>query len=292
MKYLYTIVMAMLVLASCSENERMVYTDTPGIYFPDYVVGADSLVYSFRMKDTDRDTIQIHVKLLGDLLDEAGEYEVIVSENSSAVAGKHYETLQTFSSSDIKVVLDAGHGEPDGGAVGVSGVVEKDINLAIVQKLQEVLESKGFEVILTRSGDSGLQDENAETIRKMKVSDMNKRLDIMKNSHADIFVSIHMNSFGDQKVSGLHIFYDKNHPEIERLAKSIQNKMSEVTGAEMHAVKTADERLFLMKNPPMPAILVECGFLSNPDEEKKLASDEYQSKIAWAIASAIENYTK
>ena len=197
---------------------------------------------------------------------------------------KHYETLQTFSSSDIKVVLDAGHGEPDGGAVGVSGVVEKDINLAIVQKLQEVLESKGFEVILTRSGDSGLQDENAETIRKMKVSDMNKRLDIMKNSHADIFVSIHMNS--------LHIFYDKNHPEIERLAKSIQNKMSEVTGAEMHAVKTADERLFLMKNPPMPAILVECGFLSNPDEEKKLASDEYQSKIAWAIASAIENYTK
>ena len=80
MKYLYTIVMAMLVLASCSENERMVYTDTPGIYFPDYVVGADSLVYSFRMKDTDRDTIQIHVKLLGDLLDEAGEYEVIVSE--------------------------------------------------------------------------------------------------------------------------------------------------------------------------------------------------------------------
>lgn len=121
---------------------------------------------------------------------------------------------------------------------------------------------------------------------------MNKRLDIMKNSHADIFVSIHMNSFGDQKVSGLHIFYDKNHPEIEGLAKSIQNKMSEVTGAEMHAVKTADERLFLMKNPPMPAILVECGFLSNPDEEKKLASDEYQSKIAWAIASAIENYTK
>ena len=87
MKYLYTIVMAMLVLASCSENERMVCTDTPGIYFPDYVVGADSLVYSFRMKDTDRDTIQIHVKLLGDLLDEAGEYEVIVSENSSAVAG-------------------------------------------------------------------------------------------------------------------------------------------------------------------------------------------------------------
>ena len=197
-----------------------------------------------------------------------------------------------FSSSDIKVVLDAGHGEPDGGAVGVSGVVEKDINLAIVQKLQEVLESKGFEVILTRSGDSGLQDENAETIRKMKVSDMNKRLDIMKNSHADIFVSIHMNSFGDQKVSGLHIFYDKNHPEIERLAKSIQNKMSEVTGAEMHAVKTADERLFLMKNPPMPAILIDVDFCQIRTRSKNLQVMNIKSKIAWAIASAIENYTK
>ena len=82
--------------------------------------------------------------------------------------------------------MTAGHGEPDGGAVGVSGVVEKDINLAIVQKIAGVLESKGLSD-LTRSGDSGLQDENAETIRKMKVSDMNKRLDIMKNSHADIF---------------------------------------------------------------------------------------------------------
>ena len=124
----------------------------------------------------------------------------------------------------LKHNANAPHGEPDGGAVGVSGVVEKDINLAIVQKLQEVLESKGFEVILTRSGDSGLQDENAETIRKMKVSDMNKRLDIMKNSHADIFVSIHMNSFCDQKVSGLHIFYDKITPKSRGLQKVFKIK--------------------------------------------------------------------
>ncbi|WP_286155692.1 DUF4843 domain-containing protein [Parabacteroides goldsteinii] len=93
MKYLYTVIMAMLVFASCSENERMVYTDMSGVYFPDYVTGADSLVYSFRMKGAERDTIQINVKLLGDLLSETGEYEVAVSENSSAVAGKHYEPL-------------------------------------------------------------------------------------------------------------------------------------------------------------------------------------------------------
>ena len=115
MKYLYTIVMAMLVLASCSENERMVYTDTPGIYFPDYVVGADSLVYSFRMKDTDRDTIQIHVKLLGDLLDEAGEYEVIVSENSSAVMkpGAELDEATVMLELSLKATESLSLGYPD-----------------------------------------------------------------------------------------------------------------------------------------------------------------------------------
>lgn len=193
---------------------------------------------------------------------------------------------------DFKIVLDAGHGEPDGGATGVNGTPEKDINLAIVMKLREVLEGKGAEVILTREGDSGLQDESAETIREMKISDMHRRLEIINDSGADMFLSIHMNSFGDKNVHGLHVFYDKNHPEMEETAKQIQSRISEVTGAEAHTVKTADERLFLMKNPPVPAILAECGFLSNPEEEEKLKNDEYQSKIAWAIADALENYTK
>ena len=160
-----------------------------------------------------------------------------------------------------------------------------------MQKLQEVLEVKGVEVILTREDDYGLQDESADTIRKMKVSDMNKRRSIIKDSGADLFISIHMNSFGDSKVHGLHIFYDKSHPDIEETAEKIQENIGAVTGAQTHTVKTADERLFLMKNPPIPAILVECGFLSNPEEEKKLSDEEYQAKIAWAIASALENYT-
>lgn len=201
------------------------------------------------------------------------------------------DSRHTFSSSDFKVVLDAGHGEPDGGAVGVSGTLEKDINLAIVKKLQEILEGRGVSVILTRDGDYGLQDESADTIRKMKVSDMNNRRNIIKNSGADLFISIHMNSFGDKNVRGLHIFYDKAHPGAEEIAKRIQDNIASVTGADTHAVKTADDKLFLMKNPPVPAILAECGFLSNPEEEEKLKSGEYQAKIAWAIASALENYT-
>lgn len=204
---------------------------------------------------------------------------------------KKYENQQTFADNNLKIILDAGHGEPDGGAVGVSGVVEKDINLAIVKKTQEVLEGKGVQVILTRDDDYGLQEDSAGSIREMKVSDMNRRLDIMQDSNADLFLSVHMNSFGDKKVHGLHVFYDKSHPEAESLAKEIQNEIAKVTGADVHTVKTADEKLFLMKNPPIPAILIECGFLSNPEEEKKLSEEKYQSKIAWAIAKALENYT-
>lgn len=198
---------------------------------------------------------------------------------------------QTIARDGFKIVLDAGHGSPDGGAVGVSGTEEKDINFAIVLKLQEILENRGYIVILTRASGSGLQDENADTIRKMKISDMKKRRDIIDKSDADLFLSIHMNSFSDPSVSGLHIFYDKSHPEGEELAKRIQKKIGDVTGAETHTVKTADESLFLMKNSPIPAILAECGFLSNPEEEKKLRTEEYQAKIAWAIAEALLDYT-
>lgn len=209
-----------------------------------------------------------------------------------AAAKVTHKSRQTFGNNQLTVILDAGHGDPDGGAVGVSGVVEKDVNLAIAQKLQEVLEGKGISVIMTRDGDSGLQADEADTIHEMKVSDMNRRLEIMENSDADLFISIHMNSFGDKTVHGLHVFYDKSHPEAKETAEKIQNKIGEVTGAEVHVVKTADEKLFLMKNPPLPSILAECGFLSNPEEEKKLTDEKYQAKIAWAIASAVENYAK
>lgn len=198
------------------------------------------------------------------------------------------QAVREISADAPKIILDAGHGSPDGGAVGADGTEEKDINLAIVQRLCEILESRGYSVILTREGDSGLQDESAGTIREMKISDMHRRREIIEKSGADLFVSIHMNSFGDPSVSGLHVFYDKAHPAGEEIAKRIQDKIGAVTGAKVHTVKTADDSLFLMKNSPVPAILVECGFLSNPEEEQKLITEEYQSKIAWAIAEALE----
>lgn len=198
--------------------------------------------------------------------------------------------LNTFGGKmPLTVIVDAGHGMPDGGAVGVNGTVEQEINLAIAKKLQEVLEGRGMNVVMTRSDENGLSD-NIKSIREMKREDMNKRLEIMKSSGADLFISIHMNFFTGPSVNGLRVFYAANHEEIKPLAEQIQDKMSEVTGAKTTAVKTADQSLFLMKNPPLPSILAECGFLSNAEEEKKLNDEDYQSRLAWAIADAVCEY--
>ena len=207
----------------------------------------------------------------------------------AAVVFASQKALPAFSGgSGFTVVLDAGHGAPDGGAVGPGGTEEKDINLDIVLKLQEVLESRGTRVILTRSGDNGIYDSSAGTIHEKKVSDMHNRRDIINNSNADLFISIHMNAFDDSSSNGLHVFYSRNHPEAEETAAAIQDSIAALTGAKTHTVKTASDTLFLMKNPVPPAVLVECGFISNPSEEQQLNTDEYRAKIAYAIADAIE----
>ncbi len=190
----------------------------------------------------------------------------------------------------VSVIIDAGHGLPDGGAVGTSGIIEQEINLKIAEKVREVLEAKGITVIMTRDTKNGLSTEKSRSLREMKIEDMKKRRAIMKKSNADLFISIHMNSFKNGSASGLRVFYSENFEDIKPLAESIQLRMADVTGAETAAVKTADKSLFLMKNPPLPSILVECGFLSNPEEEQKLTSGEYQSRLAWAIADAVEKY--
>lgn len=194
------------------------------------------------------------------------------------------------NSQKLTVIIDAGHGLPDGGAVGTSGTVEQEINLKIAQKTREVLEAKDISVIMTRETPNGLSTEKSKTIREMKIEDMKKRMAIMKKSKADLFVSIHMNSFKTDSASGLRVFYSQNYEKIKPLAESIQLRMADVTGAKTSVIKTAEKSLFLLKNPPIPAILVECGFLSNPEEEKLLSTAEYQSRLAWAIADAIEKY--
>lgn len=191
---------------------------------------------------------------------------------------------------NITVIVDAGHGLPDGGAVGYAGTVEQEVNLKVAKKISEMLESYGFDIILTREEEKSLAFDEDSTIRQMKVTDMKMRREIIDKSNADLFISVHMNSFPDKSVSGIGFFYSKNHSEVLELAEKMQNNVGAVTGAKMQAVKPASDTLYLMKNIPVPAILAECGFLSNPSEEEKLNDDEYISKIAWAIADAITEY--
>ena len=196
-----------------------------------------------------------------------------------------------FAKNDsVTVIVDAGHGLPDGGAVGAGGTVEQEINLKIAEKVREVLEAKGINVIMTRETPYSLSASKNASIREMKIEDMKKRMQIMKKSNADLFISIHMNSYKTSSAKGLRIFYAHNFEDIKPLAENIQSRMSDVTGAKMSVVKTADTKLFLMKNPPVASILVECGFLSNPEEEQNLCNDGYQSRLAWAISDAVEKY--
>ena len=212
---------------------------------------------------------------------------------SLGISLKFVPFMNVFQTKDktLTVVIDAGHGQPDGGTVGINGTIEEKINLEIAHKTAEVLSGKNIKVVMTRvTNDCLCENKENKTIRQMKKEDMNKRLDIIKKSDADLFVSIHMNYYQNSSVDGLRLFYDGKHRETQKLAEYIQKRMSEVTGAGMYAVKASDQSLFLMKNTPVPAVLVECGFLSNAEEEKKLNDSDYQARIAWAIADAVEKY--
>ena len=198
------------------------------------------------------------------------------------------KTFGYGSGETLKVVIDAGHGGPDGGAVGINGAVEAEINLEIAKKIADVLNGKGIDTIMTRNDSDGVRKEGADGWSK--IEDMRMRLQMIKKSGADLFISIHMNHFQQTNVHGLRLFYAANHEEIKPLAENMQERMSEITGAKVSAVSAADKTLFLMKSPPMPAILAECGFLSNPAEEKNLSDEEYQAKLAWAIAESIEEH--
>ncbi|MBQ3426045.1 MAG: N-acetylmuramoyl-L-alanine amidase [Clostridia bacterium] len=205
----------------------------------------------------------------------------------AAAAAVHRSAPAFSGAKQFAVVLDAGHGAPDGGAVGATGIEEKDINLDIVLKLREILLSRGVRVILTRDGDNGIYDSSAKTIREKKLSDMQSRRDMINGSGADLVVSVHINSFTGSSARGLHVFYDKAHPEAETTASAIQDSIAALTDAKTHAVKPAADNLYLMQGSAVPMILVECGFLSNPEEEQLLLSEQYRAKIAFAIANAI-----
>ncbi|MBQ3118657.1 MAG: N-acetylmuramoyl-L-alanine amidase [Clostridia bacterium] len=202
-----------------------------------------------------------------------------------------FSNQQTFLPSEGRtIIIDAGHGAPDGGAVGQSGVLEKDLNLAVAKALQNFLEAGGTQVILTRSDDNGIYDVSG-SIKSKKVSDIKNREKLMQESDADAFISIHMNKFPQKQYSGPQVFYSVNHDDSKKLAECVQHNMiAALSPVSEREIKEAYDSIYLLKNAAIPAILIECGFLSNDLEEKKLLDENYQKQVAWSIYCGIIQY--
>lgn len=185
------------------------------------------------------------------------------------------------------VVLDAGHGGFDPGKVGQAGTNEKDINLSIALKVKRNLEHQGITVIMTRDDDRGLYEENSSS---KKQDDMRARAKIINESGAVLGVSIHQNSFTDNRYSGAQVFYYNGSENGERLAKILQQSFLDYVDSSNQRVAKANSDYYLLRKSEIPMVIAECGFLSNANEEALLADDVYQEKIAWAIHMGILNY--
>lgn len=187
------------------------------------------------------------------------------------------------------VIIDAGHGGIDPGAIGRDGTIEKDINLNIAQKLKGYLEDAGYTCIMIREIDEGLYSEYGR-IRDKKNEDLRNRKQFIKKYKADLFISIHLNFFPESQYYGAQVFYPKNDTESEKIAKLIQQELIKTLnrGNKREAKGTND--IYVIRDNQIPSILIECGFLSNYEEEQLLKSEIYQNKIAWAIFKGISAY--
>ena len=202
------------------------------------------------------------------------------------------ETIETTATpvSGKTVILDAGHGTPDEGAQSSDGVTEAETNLKITLKVQKLLEQSGCNVILTRSDDNAIYDLDSKTLRQKKVSDIKNRVKIGNESSADIFVSIHLNKISESQYYGWQCFYNTKSEKSIDLAKSIQESLNEAIEKENNRVAMKLNTVYIMKNVEIPISIVECGFLSNPEEEKQLLEDSYQERLAWGIYNGIMEY--
>lgn len=189
------------------------------------------------------------------------------------------------------VIIDAGHGGDDGGAIGIDGTVEKDINLDIALKLEKLLKFYGFDVIMTRTEDIMTCDDGLDSLRKRKVSDIHNRFDVLEKNPDAVFISIHQNKFEDNSQHGTQVFYSGNNDESKLLAESIQNSIVSVLQPDnSRVVKKSGSGIYLLYHAKLPAVLVECGFISNLAEVKRLNDEKYRMKIAILIADGLIKY--
>ena len=201
-----------------------------------------------------------------------------VSKNLQKELKEEMETIGEAEKSDGIVVLDAGHGGTDSGKVGINGVKEKDINLTITNSVKKILEKENIQVIMTRETD--------EQLAQSKVEDLKYRVSLMNEKKTSLAVSIHQNSYHEENVFGAQVFYYKTSTEGKKAAAVIQEALQEVNPENTKKIK-ANDTYYLLKRTEVPTIIVECGFLSNPEEAAKLTDAKYQKKMADAITKGI-----
>ena len=188
------------------------------------------------------------------------------------------------------LVIDAGHGGEDGGAVSYSGEAESGINLAIARKLDQILGLYGEVPVLLREDDRSLHDSGAKTLHEKKVSDLHNRVERIESVEHAVLLSIHQNTYTDSRYHGAQTFYGTGEGS-EMFATLTQSVLCQALDpSNNRQAKQIPESVYLMKHITCTAILVECGFLSNPEEDKRLQTEEYQRKIASALAASWMQY--
>ncbi len=205
---------------------------------------------------------------------ESAEYVSVLKENGTK------ETRHT-------IVIDPGHGGNDPGKVAINSALEKDVNLAIALKLKKYLEQEDMEVVMTRQEDKGLYEE---TDSNKKVHDMKNRLAIMEGAKPALVVSVHQNSYPEESVSGVQVFYYRDSTEGKRAALLMQEQMIATLQPAKEREAKENSTYYILKKTTVPTIIVECGFLSNREEADRLTSEDYQERVAWAIHLGIMRY--
>lgn len=198
----------------------------------------------------------------------------------------------TGNTKTYKIVVDAGHGAPDGGAVSSDGIEEAGLNLEIAEKLRDALEDEGFLVIMTREDENNIADtDKQKSLREMKSSDLTNRVNIANNSGADIMISIHMNKFEGGSSWGWQTFYSKNSDKGKMLADLVQASIQKNIDDRVNKrVALSIEGIKIVDKTNIPVIIVECGFLSNVEDLKLLQTEEYQNKIAIGIVDGVKEF--
>lgn len=202
-----------------------------------------------------------------------------------------YPVLAPLELTRPVLILDAGHGGEDGGAISLSGVSESHLNLAIAQRVDLVLGLYGAPTVMLRQQDISLHDLHAKTLREKKVSDLHNRVSMVSQQQNAVLLSIHQNSFPSEKYSGAQVFFaptDGSKPLAVAMQETLRTAADPTNGRQAAAIAKS---VYLMNHIACPAVLVECGFLTNPSEEQRLQDASYQTKLAAALAGCWLDYS-